>query len=38
MDGESGITLQEYIYSLQYIDIAYKEFRDKKEVSEILLQ
>jgi hypothetical protein len=38
MDGESGITLQEYIYSLQYIDIAYKELMDKKEVAEILLQ
>ena len=24
MDGESGITLQEYIYSLQYIDLELK--------------
>ncbi len=36
MDGESGITLQEYIYSLQYIDIECKEERDKNMVIEKL--
>ena len=34
MDGESGITLQEYIYSLQYIDVECKEERDKNIVIE----
>ena len=36
MDGESGITLQEYIYSLQYIDVECKEERDKNMVIENL--
>lgn len=36
MDGESGITLQEYVYSLQYIDVECKEERDKNMVIENL--
>jgi hypothetical protein len=32
MDGESGITLQEYIYSLQYIDIYRIERKESKEM------
>jgi hypothetical protein len=36
MDGESGITLQEYVYSLQYIDVECKEARDKNVVIENL--
>lgn len=36
MDGESGITLQEYIYSLQYIDVEREEERDKNMVIEKL--
>jgi hypothetical protein len=35
-DVESGITLQEYIYSLQYIDVECKEERDKNIVIEKL--
>ena len=33
MDGESGITLQEYIYSLQYIDI----YRIERKETDILI-
>ncbi len=33
MDGESGITLQEYIYSLQYIDI----YRIERKEPDILI-
>jgi len=36
MDGESGITLQEYVYSLQYIDLEYNVL--KQIGVEILLQ
>jgi hypothetical protein len=36
IDGESGITLQEYVYSLQYIDVAYIGERDKNIVIEKL--
>jgi len=38
MDGESGITIQEYIYSLKYIDLECKGERDKNKLSEILVQ
>ena len=36
MDSESGITLQEYVYSLQYIDVECKEVRNTKTVIENL--
>lgn len=38
MDAESEITIQEYIYSLKYIDMELKQIVNKQLVSEILVQ